>query len=442
MAHDILFLFIGFVTGGLVTLLVYPRIKKEDSNKVDKQQFDFINDQLNEAKDQLSSEKEQLEKLKEEKIRLEEQNRYLQKENAEKIEEIKNIQERLTTEFENIAGKIITQKSKELTEQQHEKLSNILEPLKNNLDTFQKKVSETYENELRDNLSLKAEVKKLHELNSKISTEAENLTKALKGDVKKMGNWGEVILERILEDSGLTKGREYQREVADTNEEGKSIRPDVVIYLPEDKHIIIDSKLSLVDYERYVSSDDDEKRKLHLKKHVESMRRHIKGLFEKNYSTAKKLNSPDFVLMFLPLESSFAAAIEGDAQLFNFAWEHKIVPVSPSTLLATLKIIASIWKQEKQTRNAQEIALQGGRLYDKLVGLLEDINKIGDSINTLQTNYSNAVNKLSTGKGNLISRVENIRKLGIKNSKSIQEKSFKNIPLPSAEDDDEQNQDR
>jgi DNA recombination protein RmuC len=197
-----------------------------------------------------------------------------------------------------------------------------------------------------------------------------------------------------------------------------------------------------VDYERYVSSDDDEERKLHLKKHVESMRRHIKGLFEKNYSTAKKLNSPDFVLMFLPLESSFAAAIEGDAQLFNFAWEHKIVPVSPSTLLATLKIIASIWKQEKQTRNAQEIALQGGRLYDKLVGLLEDINKIGDSINTLQTNYSNAVNKLSTGKGNLISRVENIRKLGIKNSKTIQEKSFKNIPLPSAEDDEEQNPDR
>jgi DNA recombination protein RmuC len=322
MAHDILFLFIGFVTGGLVTLLVYPRIKKEDRNKVDKQQFDFISDQLNEAKDQLSSEKEQLEKLKEEKIRLEEQNRYLQKENAEKIEEIKNIQERLTTEFENIAGKIITQKSKELTEQQHEKLSNILEPLKNNLDTFQKKVSETYEKELRDNLSLKTEVKKLHELNSKISTEAENLTKALKGDVKKMGNWGEVILERILEDSGLTKGREYQREVADTNEEGKAIRPDVVIYLPEDKHIIIDSKLSLVEYERYVSSDDDDERKLHLKKHVESMRRHIKGLFEKNYSTAKKLNSPDFVLMFLPLESSFAAAIEGDTQLFNFAWEH------------------------------------------------------------------------------------------------------------------------
>ena len=439
MAHDILFLFIGFVTGGLVVALLYPHLKKQDEGKVDRQQFDFINDQLNETKEQLSSQKAKTDLLKEEKVRLEEQNRYLQKENAEKIEEVKNIQKKLTTEFENIAGKIITQKSKELTAAQQEKLSDILDPLKTNLESFQKKVSETYEKELRDNLSLKAEVKKLYELNSKISTEAENLTKALKGDVKKMGNWGEVILERILEDSGLTKGREYKREVNDTNDEGKTIRPDVVIYLPEEKHIIIDSKLSLVDYERYVSSDDDEERKHYLKKHVESMRKHIKGLFEKNYSTAKGLNSPDFVLMFLPLESSFAAAIEGDAQLFNYAWEHKIVPVSPSTLLATLKIIASIWKQEKQTRNAQEIASQGGALYDKLAGLLTDLNKIGDNINVLQNNYSDAMNKLSSGKGNLLSRVERIRKLGVKTTKKIGENTLKNIPLPSAEDENTEN---
>jgi len=429
MEQEILFLLIGVVIGGLVTALMYPYIKKQDEDKVDKQQYDLINDQMAEIKIRLETEREQAEKLKEEKVRLEEQNRFLQKENAEKIEEVKSIQERLTTEFENIAGKIITQKSKELTEKQHEKLSTILDPLKENIDDFKKKVADTYEKELRDNLSLKAEVKKLYDLNSKISTEAENLTKALKGDVKKMGNWGEVILERILEDSGLTKGREYQREVADTNEEGKAIRPDVVIYLPEDKHIIIDSKLSLVDYEKYVSCDDDEERKAHLKKHVESMRKHIKGLFEKNYASAKKLNSPDFVLMFLPLESSFAAAIEGDAQLFSFAWEHKIVPVSPSTLLATLKIIASIWKQEKQTRNAQEIARQGGALYDKLVGLLEDIQKIGRTINVLQNNYSDAVNKLSTGRGNLLSRAEKIRELGAKTSKKIPDNTFDNLPI-------------
>ena len=431
MAQDILFLFIGLVVGGLVTALIYPHVKK--SNVVDKKQYDLLSDQLNELKSELSAERGKLEQLNIDYARLEEKNRYLEKENKEKIEEVKNIQERLTTEFENIAGKIITQKSKELTEKQHEKLSTILDPLKTDIKAFEKKVSETYEKELRDHMSLKTEVKKLYELNNRISTEAENLTKALKGDVKKMGNWGEVILERILEDSGLTKGREYKREVADTNVEGKSIRPDVVIYLPEDKHIVIDSKLSLVAYERYVSCDDDEQRKKYLKAHVESMRNHIKELFEKNYASAKNLNSPDFVLMFLPLESSFAAAIEGDAQLFNFAWEHKIVPVSPSTLLASLKIIASIWKQEKQTRNAVEIARQGGALYDKLVGLLEDIEKIGSTINVLQKNYNSTVNKLSTGRGNLLSRAERIRELGAKTTKKIPDNKFDNNPLPPGE---------
>jgi len=428
MLYDILFLMIGIIIGGLATALLYPHIKKQET--VDRKQYDLLASQLNELKQQLKSKNDDVEQLKIEKTRLEEQNKFLKKENEEKIEEVKNIQERLTTEFENIAGKIITQKSKELTEKQHEKLSTILDPLKTDLKAFEKKVAETYEKELRDNMSLKTEVKKLYELNSRISAEAENLTKALKGDVKKMGNWGEVILERILEDSGLTKGREYKREVADTNSEGKTIRPDVVIFLPEDKHIIIDSKLSLVDYERYVSCDDDEQRKRYLKAHVESMRKHIKGLYEKNYASAKNLNSPDFVLMFLPLESSFAAAIEGDAQLFSFAWEHKIVPVSPSTLLASLKIISSIWKQEKQTRNAVEIARQGGALYDKLVGLLEDLDKVGSSINVLQKNYNNALNKLSTGRGNLLSRAEKIRELGAKTSKKIPENAFDHTPLP------------
>ncbi len=383
-----------------------------------------MNTQLEELKVNLKTERELSEKRSSQIVKCETENSFLEKQNREKIEEIKIIQSRLTSEFEVIANKIITQKSKELSEKQNEDIANILNPLKTNIQTFEKKVSETYEKELRDKLSLQAEVKKLYELNHRISTEAENLTKALKGDVKKMGNWGEVILERILEDSGLTKGREYKREVVDINEEGKLIRPDVVIYLPEDKHIIIDSKLSLVAYERYVNSDDPKEKETYLKAHVESMRKHVKGLFEKNYSTAQKLNSPDFVLMFLPLESSFAAAVEGDTKLFSFAWEHKIVPVSPSTLLATLRIIASIWKQEKQTRNAQEIARQGGALYDKLAGLLEDIKKIGNSITQLQTNYDAAVNKLSTGKGNLLSRAEKIKQLGAKTSKKISDTTF------------------
>ena len=422
MQHDILFLFIGFVIGGLIIALIYPLLFKSD--KVDKEHLDFLNKQLEEVKTDVKSEREISEQRSSQIARLEAENRFLVQQNEEKIEEIKSIQSRLTSEFEVIANKIITQKSKELSEKQHENLAVILDPLKTNIQAFEKKVTETYEKELRDKLSLQAEVKKLYELNHKISTEAENLTKALKGDVKKMGSWGEVILERILEDSGLTKGREYQREVVDTNEEGKVIRPDVVIYLPENKHIIIDSKLSLVAYERYVNTDDPKEKETYLKAHVESMRKHVKGLFEKNYSTAQKLNSPDFVLMFLPLESSFAAAIEGDTKLFSFAWEHKIVPVSPSTLLATLRIIASIWKQEKQTLNAQEIARQGGALYDKLAGLLQDIQKIGKTIDQLHETYNAAVNKLSTGKGNLLSRAEKIKQLGAKTSKSISDSSF------------------
>ena len=422
MPHDILFISIGLVIGGMITALAYPRLFKPD--KASTEHLEYLNKQLEELKANLNNEREQSEKRSAELVRVETENSFLEKQNREKIEEIKNIQSRLTSEFEVIANKIITQKSKELSEKQNRDIATILDPLKTNIQAFEKKVSDTYEKELRDKLSLQAEVKKLYELNHKISTEAENLTKALKGDVKKMGNWGEVILERILEDSGLTKGREYQREVVDTNEEGKVIRPDVVIYLPENKHIIIDSKLSLVAYERYVSSDDPKDKETYLKAHVESMRKHVKGLFEKNYSTAKKLNSPDFVLMFLPLESSFAAAVEGDTKLFSFAWEHKIVPVSPSTLLATLRIIASIWKQEKQSRNALEIARQGGALYDKLAGLMEDLKKIGNSITQLQTNYDAAVNKLSSGKGNLLSRAEKIKKLGAKTSKNISDTSF------------------
>ena len=430
--HDILFIFIGVVIGGLLTALIYPLLS--GSKKISEGHLAMLNDRLEEVKNELKTEREIAEQRSARIARLEAENRHLDQQNKEKIEEIKSIQSRLTAEFEVIANKIITQKSKELSDKQHEKLATILDPLKTNIQAFEKKVNETYEKELRDNLDLKAEVKKLHELNQRISTDAENLTKALKGDVKKMGNWGEVILERILEDSGLTKGREYKREVSDTNEEGKTIRPDVVIYLPEDKHIIIDSKLSLVAYEQYVSSDDPKEKEAFLKAHVDSMRRHIKGLFEKNYSSAKKLNSPDFVLMFLPLESSFAAAIEGDARLFSFAWEHKIVPVSPSTLLATLRIIASIWKHEKQTQNAQEIARQGGALYDKLAGFIDDMEKIGRNINLLQDTYSAAVNKLSTGKGNLISRAEKIRELGAKTSKVIPSKYSENI-LPAAEDE-------
>lgn len=354
------------------------------------------------------------------------ENSNLIKNNEAKEKEIAELHNRLTKEFEDIANRVLVVNSKEINEQNHKKLSDILTPLKEKINFFEKKVDDAYEKEMRDKVNLKAEVKKLFELNQRISEEAENLTKALKGDVKKIGNWGEMILERVLEQSGLTKNREYQREVVDKNAEGEIIRPDVIINLPENKHLIIDSKFSLIAYDEFINTEDENKRNIALKKHKESLRNHIKSLYEKNYSSAKNLNCPDFVLMFIPIEASFAISVESDNELFAFAWERKIVPVSPSTLLASLKTIGSIWKQENQTKNAQEIARQSGALYDKFVGFINDMEKIGSNINALNNSYESAFSKLQTGKGNLISKAEKIKKLGAKNNKSIPEQLINN----------------
>jgi DNA recombination protein RmuC len=260
----------------------------------------------------------------------------------------------------------------------------------------------------------------LFDLNSKISEEANNLTKALKGDVKKQGNWGEVVLERILERSGLNEGAGgYQKQFSDNSEDGKRILPDVVINLPDNKHIIIDSKVSLVAYERTVNANSEAERSIFLKEHLFSIKTHIKGLSAKHYQTAPKLNSPDFVLLFMPIESSFGMAVQEDQDLFSFAWDLKVVLVSPSTLLATLRTIASIWQQENQTRNAIEIARQGGALYDKFVAFVLDLENIGRNLATTQKTYDSALNKLQTGSGNLIRRAENIKQLGAKTTKHL-----------------------
>ena len=341
---------------------------------------------------------------------------------ADQKAETDELQKKFTTEFENIANKILKTHSQEFTQTNFKNIGEILNPLKDKITDFEKKVNETYDKELRDKISLREEVKKLYELNSRISEEANNLTKALKGDSKKQGNWGEVVLEKVLERSGLTKGQEYETQFSSENEEGKRIQPDVVIFLPDKKHIIIDSKVSLVAYEKFVNAAEDEERAQFLKEHIISIRKHIKELSEKNYQSAKEMNSPDFVLLFIPIESSFGLAVQTDQQLFIDAWDNRIVIVSPSTLLATLRTIASIWKQENQTKNAIEIARQGGTLYDKFVGFVDVLSKVGERIVQLQTSYDDAMNKLHIGPGNLISRAENIRKLGIKTSKKLPEK--------------------
>ncbi len=351
--------------------------------------------------------------------RAEEEFRNLREKLQTQKQEMEELQKKFTTEFENVANRILKKNSAEFTETNQKNINDILSPLKEKIQLFEKKVEETYEKGLKDQTDLKVELKKLHELNEKIGDDARNLTKALKSDSKTQGNWGELVLERILEKSGLQKGREYNTQVTDKNQDGDTIKPDVVILLPDQKHIIIDSKVSLTAYEKFVNATSELETEQALKEHVLSLKNHIKGLGEKHYPTAKKLNTPDFVLMFLPIESSFGVAVEEDKELFDIAWKRNIVVVSPSTLLATLRTIASIWKQENQTRNALEIARQGGALYDKFVNFVGDLEKIGSSIDATRKNYDLAFNKLKDGRGNLIRSAEKLRELGAKNSKEL-----------------------
>lgn len=333
--------------------------------------------------------------------------------------ETESLQQKFTTEFENIATKILKQNTEEFSVANQKSITELLSPLKEKIQVFEKKVEDTYEKGLKDQTDLKAELKKLHDLNLKISDEANNLTKALKGDVKKQGNWGEVILERILERSGLTEGREYQKQESVLSENGQRFQPDVVIHLPDQKHIVVDSKVSLVAYERLVNADNEKDRPAFVKEHLLSVRSHIKILSEKHYQHSPNFNSPDFVLLFVPIESSFSVAVQEDQDLFSFAWDNKVVIVSPSTLLATLRTIASIWQQENQTRNALEIARQSGALYDKFVAFIADMESIGKSLESTRKTYDQATNKLYSGSGNLVKRAENIRKLGAKTTKEL-----------------------
>jgi DNA recombination protein RmuC len=423
---EIVNIVVGLLIGLFIAYLLFQVKLKSKENEWIKNQA-----QMEERVKNLQLENERLlHDLEEVDLQREQQLRQLAKAEAEfaglreklisQKQEMEDLQKKFTTEFENIANKILDKNSEKFTAVNQKNMSDVLNPLKEKILLFEKRVDDTYKQGLKDQTDLRAELKKLYHLNSKISEEANNLTKALKGDVKKQGNWGEVVLERILERSGLNEGADgYQRQFAENSEDGKRILPDVVINLPDNKHIIIDSKVSLISYERAVNANSETERLAHLKDHLISIKNHIKGLSSKHYQTAPKLNSPDFVLLFIPIESSFGVAVQEDHDLFSFAWDLKVVLVSPSTLLATLRTIASIWQQENQTRNALEIARQSGALYDKFVGFIGDMEKIGKGISNVQGNYNDAMNKLQTGTGNLVGRIENIKKLGAKTSKEI-----------------------
>ena len=338
---------------------------------------------------------------------------------AEQKQAMADLQKRLTTEFENMANRILKERAAELSETSKKDLSAILNPLKDNIAEFKQQVREAYSLEMRDKAGLREQLKLLTEQNARISDEANNLTKALKGDVKQQGNWGEIVLERVLEMSGLHIGREFEREAVSKDDNDANKRPDVIVHLPDNKHVVIDSKVSLVAYDRLVNAPDNAAYEMALKEQVASLKKHVNELAAKNYPNLPGLNAPDFVLMFVPIEAMFSVAVDADKNLFAYAWEKKIVIVSPTTLLATLRTIASIWQQENQTKNAFEIARLGGVLYDKMVGFIDDFQKIKRSLDAADKAYNDALGKMSTGKGNMLNTATRIKELGAKAGKTI-----------------------
>lgn len=339
--------------------------------------------------------------------------------NKEQKQEVERLQEKFTKEFENLANKILDEKSNKFTEQNKENMQNILTPLQDKIQLFEKKVEDTHKESIDYHAALRQQILGLREMNLQMSKETINLTKALKGDSKMQGNWGELVLERVLEKSGLEKGREYEVQQAFTTADGNRVFPDVVINLPDGKKMIVDSKVSLTAYEKYINEEDEELKSNYLKEHVTSIKRHVEQLGNKNYQDLYQIESPDFVLLFIPIEPAFAMALNEDTSLYNKAFEKNIVIVTPATLLATLRTIDSMWTNQKQQENALEIARQAGALYDKFEGFVADLIKIGKKIDESKVEYAGAMNKLVEGKGNLISSVERLKKMGAKAKKAL-----------------------
>lgn len=355
---------------------------------------------------------------------------HLKQKNEEQKAEVEKLQEKFTKEFENLANKILDEKSTKFTNQNKENIDAILKPLQEKIQHFEKRVEETNKEDINRSADLRRQILGLKELNEQMSKETVNLTKALKGDTKMQGNWGELVLERVLERSGLQKDSEYFIQRSFTTDDGKRVMPDVIIHLPGDKKLIVDSKVSLVAYERYINEVEEVDRSSYLKNHVISVKKRVSELAEKNYHQLYEMESPDFVLLFIPIESAFAIASMEYPHLYGDAFDKNIIIVTPTTLLAVLKTIDSMWQNEKQKANAIEIATQAGRLYDSFVNLTDELIKVGNQIGTVKKSYDSAMVKL-TGKGNLITRVEKLKTLGAKASKQQNEKLLKR-----AEDND------
>jgi DNA recombination protein RmuC len=428
---EFIYLVLGLLIGAALTFLfiksrfISQASKAEERNRIYEENIKQLNIEL-------TAERAKVIELNSSYSSLQADYNNLQNRLNEQKEEIEQLQKKLTTEFENLANKIFEEKTTKFSEQSKTNLAEILNPLKDKISEFEKRVEETNKESIKGHASLREQLQMLKDMNMQITQEAKNLTQALKGGTKTQGSWGEFLLESILEKSGLVKGREYKMQEVVYSEEGRRFQPDVIVSLPENKSVIIDSKVSLVAYEKYISGEDDFQRQLALKEHITSIKNHIRNLSSKNYQALYQLESLDFVLMFMPIEPAFALAVQNETNLFNDAFDKNIVIVSPSTLLATLRTVASIWRQENQNRNALEIARQSGALYDKFQGLIMDLIDLGKKMDTMKDRYGDLMRKLHLGKGNLVSSVERIKKLGANTTKSLPQQL-----LDRAEDEEE-----
>ncbi|MFD1615367.1 DNA recombination protein RmuC [Gelatiniphilus marinus] len=411
--------------------MLFNKLKSKSEQSTLQERQNQMHQTINELKQNLNKIENQREDIRKEKdvlhaelTRRNTEYENLQQLNKKRDAEIEERQQQLRKDFELLATKILDEKSEKFTLQNKENIKNILNPLQEKIKVFEEKVDLTQKESISMHSALKEQLLGLKDLNQQMTKEATNLTRALKGDSKMQGNWGELVLERVLEKSGLEKDREYFVQQSFTLADGSRVLPDVVLHLPDGKKMVIDSKVSLTDYERLVNAEDDDKT-LHLKAHVNSIKKHVDQLSEKNYQDLYDIESPDFVLMFIPIEPAFAVVVNEDNSIYNKAFEKNIVIVTPSTLLATLRTIDSMWNNEKQQRNAIEIARQAGALYDKFEGLVKDLTGVGKKIDAAKSDYSAAMNKLVDGRGNLITSVEKLKKMGAKAKKALPEAIIK-----------------
>lgn len=425
IAVDPLSLILGGLGVAIIGLILW--LWRSGSIKFDNLRLQDFLDTQDETLSKMEAEKriaeEKLLHVQQELVRTQTQKENLIKQISEGRENLEKMEEKFSLQFENLANKIFDEKSEKFKTQSSENLNMLLAPLKERLNDFHKKVDDSFGKQANEQFALKEQIKMIVDANSQLANQAEGLAKALKGDSKTQGDWGEIVLEKLLEDSGLRKNIDYILQGAGLglkdSESGRIQKPDVVINLPENKHVILDSKVSLTHYERYHSELEEANRPAHLAQFLTSVKQHVKDLEKRRYQDTDKLGTPDFVLMFMPIESAYMLALQEDRELHQFAWDKGVAIVCPSTLFSSLKTISSLWRLVDQNQNAVEIAQKGGALYDKIVGFVGDMEKLGGQLKTLENTYEGAMNKLSTGKGNILMRTENLKTLGVKTSKSL-----------------------